>query len=535
MTAAILSACVLLTGGAPVAPLIHTSSGWVRGTSEHGIDAFKGIPYAQPPVGRLRWHAPEPATAWTATRDASRFGNACLQRPRAALRATPSEDCLYLNVWRPHPLRAPAPILVWIHGGGDVVGAASQAVYDGSSFAKRGLVFVSFNYRLGRVGFFDHPALENAHEGPVGNFAIMDMIAALKWVQSNAAAFGGDPRRVTVMGESSGAASVVALLISPKAHGLFSQAIVLSGEGRDLGLGGLTSTTGPDNASTRGARFAHGYGIDGSDATALARLRALPASDLLSDVGIGLADRTTYTGGEIVDGSIIPSDPQTAFASGSANYVPILVGSTSDELAAIGLPCVADPFSFFGADEARARELYADVPATDPNRKSTDTIVVASDAGSTISANITMNESERYLAGVMTAHHQVAWLDRFGYVPTARRSHQRLAPHASDNPFTFDTLPNTASAQDHAMADSMNAYFANFALHGNPNAPGLPAWLPYAPGDERLMDFTSDRGPVFERDPIADRLDLIAKVRNAKHIVYRSALPSTNFVFGCTP
>ena len=516
---ALVALLILLAGAAPLSPVVTLPQGTLRGASAGGIDSFLGVPYAKPPVGALRWHAPEAATPWNGTRDAVSFGHACLQSPRPGLGATPSEDCLYLNVWRPSALKARAPVLVWIHGGGDLGGAASQPAYAGSAFARHGLVFVSFNYRLGRVGFFDHPALERAHEGPVGNFAIMDMLAALRWVRANIAAFGGDPARVTVMGESSGAASVVALLVSPQARGLFSQAIVLSGASRDFTLGGLTANQGADNAAQRGLRFAAAHGIRGAGANALAQLRMLPSDALLEDQGLGLGDRTTYTSGEIVDGTIIVTDPQTAFAGGTANYVPVLVGSTSQELPAVGPSCVSDPLSFFGSDEERAREAYAGVSPHD--------------LGDTIAADVAMNEPARYLAGVMTKHGRHAWLDRFGYVPSALRSQQQGATHASDLRFDFNTLSPSASAQDRAMATTINAYYANFALFGDPNGAGLPAWEPFVENGDKLMNFTSVSGAAYERDPISDRVNLIATVRNTRHLVYRSAVPSTNFVFGC--
>jgi para-nitrobenzyl esterase len=518
--ASLLVVLLCLTAAAPSAPVIDIQQGRLSGTSDAGIEVFRGIPYAQPPIGALRWHAPETALPWSNTRTATNFGHACLQEPRPSLGTAPSEDCLYLNVWRPSVIPAPIPVLLWIHGGGDLGGAASQPVYDGSAFARRGLVFVSFNYRLGRAGFFDHPALERAHEGTVGNFAIMDMLAALRWVQSNAAAFGGDPHRVTLMGESSGAASEIALLISPQARGLFSQAIVLSGASRDFTLGGLTAVGGFDNAATRGLRFAQQHGIDGTDADALLKLRELPIDALLADADIGLGDHTTYTGGEIQDGSIIPSAPQAAFERGRANFVPTLVGSTSQELPAIGPTCVNDPLGFFVENEAIARRLYAAVPAAE--------------LGSTLSGNVAMNEPARFLADVMTKHGQPAWLYRFSYVRTADRATQPLAAHGSDNAFTFDTVAQrAASPEDEAMAQTVNAFYANFALHQNPNAPGLPLWKQFTANDDDLMNFTADRGARFERDPIADNINLITHARASRGMTYRTALPATNFIFGC--
>ena len=242
--AAILAAPWATAGAAPApAPSpVKTDSGLVAGVAGDGVIAFKGVPYAAPPVGDLRWRPPQPVVAWTGVRNADQYGHDCMQEPfpsdAAPLGAPPGEDCLYVNVWVPAERpRTPLPVMVWIHGGGFVNGGSSPAVYDGSRFAKRGLVFVSLNHRLGRFGFFAHPALsKETPSGPLGNYGFLDQIAVLKWVQRNAAAFGGDPKNVTIFGESAGGGSVNTMMISPLAAGLFHKAIVESGGGRARGL-----------------------------------------------------------------------------------------------------------------------------------------------------------------------------------------------------------------------------------------------------------------------------------------------------------
>ena len=218
-------------------PVVKIESGRIRGVSSDGINIFKGIPYARPPVGLLRWRPPQPAEGWLEIRPATEYGHDCMQNPfpgdAAPLQTKPSEDCLYLNVWAPaNADHKSLPVMFWIHGGGFVNGGSSPAVYSGAAFAKKGVVFVSINYRLGRFGFFAFPALREEGD-PMGNYGYMDQIAALKWVKANIAAFGGNPNKITVFGESAGGGSVNMLLTSPLAHGLFQQAMVESGGGRD--------------------------------------------------------------------------------------------------------------------------------------------------------------------------------------------------------------------------------------------------------------------------------------------------------------
>ena len=230
---------IAIAGGALCASdVVKTDSGRLKGVTAQGVTSFKGIPYAAAPVGELRWRPPQPVKPWSGVRPASEYGADCMQKPfpgdAAPLGVTPAEDCLYVNVWIPAPSPAKKlPVMVWIYGGGFVNGGSSPAVYDGSQFAKRGVVFISFNYRLGRFGYFGFPALTNENPSePHGNYAYMDQIAALQWVRRNAAAFGGDPGNVTLFGESAGGGSVFAMLTSPLSQGLFQKAIIESGGGR---------------------------------------------------------------------------------------------------------------------------------------------------------------------------------------------------------------------------------------------------------------------------------------------------------------
>ncbi|PWT84156.1 MAG: carboxylesterase, partial [Proteobacteria bacterium] len=277
---AALAAALLALGGSALAQEVKIDTGRLKGATHDGVVSYKGIPFAAPPVGDLRWRPPQPAKPWTGVRSAQEYASDCAQKPfpgdAAPLGTPPAEDCLYANVWLPE--KAPSrkmPVMVWIYGGGFVNGGSSPSVYDGSQFAKRGVVFVSFNYRLGRFGFFAHPALtkENPNE-PHGNYGYMDQIAALQWVRKNVAAFGGDPGNVTLFGESAGGGSVLTMMTSPMAKGLIHKAIVESGGGRTLLMGrrylDKASPEGTPSAESIGIAFAKSVGIEGTDAAALA-------------------------------------------------------------------------------------------------------------------------------------------------------------------------------------------------------------------------------------------------------------------------
>jgi para-nitrobenzyl esterase len=471
------------------------ASGRLAGRLEGDVAVYRGIPYAAPPVGPLRWRAPQPAPRWAGVRDAFTLGFDCphVDDPGDTLAGTQahSEDCLTLNVWA--PARAgerPAPVMVWIHGGGFTNGAASVAAYDGAAFARRGVVVVTLNYRLGRFGFFAHPALtEEAGGERVGNFGLLDQIAALKWVRRNIAAFGGDPERITIAGESAGGWSVNMLMTSPAAQGLFHQAVAQSAGGRAGTFGRRLVSW--DEGQVIGATFAGQLGARGGHAAALETLRALPAEALLVDPFF-IAPRDTYSG-PMIDGGLVPKDPGQAFAEGLAAPVPYLVGCNSREAddMAEARPMAAALLSAVPPVAAALAKAYGD----------------ADTAEARLMSDIVFVEPARFSARCQ-ARRAPVHLYRFGYVPQAYAAVLKGAPHTMDVPFVFDaTGPDT---RDRAVGAMMNGYWANFILTGDPNGAGLPPWPAYAAPDQPVLFVGLDGSAHASPDPKAAVLDVLA-------------------------
>lgn len=497
---------------------VKIETGRLRGVVRDGVVSFKGVPFAAPPVGDFRWRPPQPAKAWTGVRQASEFGADCMQKPfpgdAAPLGVQPAEDCLYVNVWAPESRAGKKlPVMVWIYGGGFVNGGSSPAVYDGSQFAKRGVVFVSFNYRLGRFGFFAHPALVKENpDGPLGNYGYLDQIAALKWVRRNIAAFGGDPGNVTLFGESAGGGSVMTIMTSPMAKGLIQKAIIESGGGRKLLMGvrylDRTGPTGMPSAESVGAAFAKKAGIEGEDAAALAALRKLPADAVVAGLNMATMGTPTYSG-PMVDGKVVIESPSEAYAAGRGAKIPIMVGANSAD---IGFPrgrTLNELLAPFGADREKARTAY------DPGGSGK-----VREIGVTIASDQMMVEPARHTARSIAAVGQAAYLFRFSYVAESTRKQWPGAPHATEIPFVFDTVAarygKDLTDADRAMAQAANAYWVNFAKSGDPNGHGLPEWPAYSPKTDILMDFSA-LGPVAKPDPWKDRLDLAERLAEQKN------------------
>jgi para-nitrobenzyl esterase len=504
------------TDAARSAPIVRTASGAVEGTREGDLAVFKGIPFARPPVGPLRWRAPQALQHWAGVRRADAFRPDCASNSEpnsgSPLRVAQSEDCLYLNIWKPAQARAPLPVLVWIYGGGFTNGGTSPAIYDGANLARQGVLVVSINYRVGQLGFFAHPALAVEQAGQArGNYGFLDQIAALKWIRRNAAAFGGDPKNVTVFGESAGGFSVHMLLMSPLAKGLIDKAIIQSGGGRRTIMTGQRMSddgTGKRPAAEKtGLAWAQSHGIDGSGPDALARLRALPTAAVLEGVGF----MSPLYSGPMIDGTIIPYNMMTAYDSGRFAHVPLIIGTDSADLSLNHAQSKEEVFAAFGDQAARARAVY------DPDGR-TDLEVIRGEEG----ADEMMHETARFTAERFAEAALPAYLYRFDYVAAAHRVRAGSSPpynysgligavHGEEIPFVFDTLParygEQTTEQDQQIARMMSGYWVAFARTGDPNGPGRPAWRPYAPASGQLL-LIGEHGVSMSPDPWKDRLDV---------------------------
>ena len=463
------------------APEVGIAAGRLAGARANGVAVFKGIPYAAPPVGPLRWRAPQSGPSWNGVRDAASFGPVCPQHATEGLVARAdlpqSEDCLTLNVWTPdlHPA-AGLPVMVWIHGGGFDQGGSSVPRYDGGALAQHGIVVVTFNYRLGRLGFFALPALAAEHPGePFANYGLLDQIAALQWVRDNIAAFGGDPAEVTIFGESAGGVSVDALMASPAARGLFARAISESGA--------VFGTAELADAERSAAAFAQRLGAGGDDA--LAKLRSASVDSILAAQG--------DENGPVVDGTLLREDIAVAFAEGHIARVPYLTGTNSDEGSLL-------------------RGQTADF-LTAPLGDRLPSVRARYEEGGKISDaefdRLLFNDyffaaTSRLLAGFVARAGGAAYVYRFQFLPAILR--MRHAPgvmHGGEMAFVFGFGPLGAFAppQDLAVRDMVQAYWTNFAKTGDPNGAGLPEWPRFegAAPATLVIDDTTRAVPDFRK------------------------------------
>jgi len=467
---------------APEIPLVNVAQGRLAGTTEEGCTVFRGIPFAAPPVGELRWRGPVPPANWEGVRPATRFSPASwqsLEYCKAVGGGDPgqfSEDCLYLNIWTPAKTGdEPLPVMVWLHGGGYTIGAGGLPPYDGRGFASRGVVFVSINYRLGHLGFFAHPALEGEDPaGPLYNFALMDQIAALEWVQENIHAFGGDAGNVTLFGESAGARSVLSLLASPLAGGLFHKAIAQS------------AYTLPDverhQALRKGISLARHFGLE--DATA-EQLRELPADlfwTLEAPLNIGPAP--------VSGDRVLPEPMLDTFLAGRQHPMPVMIGSNSDE---------ASVLSYFGIDLAGQIELLRRekrfglglIKLLYPGVKGDAELgrQVCRDMAFTTMGFVVMQAQQR--AG------QPCWRYYFDYVAEAeRKTYANGTWHGNEIPYVFDTLRLTPPACDYVTADDLAfsakvcdywAEFARAATSASEQLDGVLRWPACTRRKDRTM------------------------------------------------
>lgn len=468
--APLLLTLVCLASHVSASPSIRIAQGALTGTSRDGVVAFRAIPYAAAPVGELRWKAPAAAQAWRGARNASAFGPVCPQPPvdwAGHDLDRQSEDCLTLNVWTPKlSTSARLPVMVWFHGGGYTNGAGSQGTYEGTKLARRGVVIVTVNYRLGALGFLAHPAL--TAESPLhtsGNYGLLDQIAALKWVRANIARFGGDPHNVTIFGQSAGGGSAILLTVSPMARGLFQKAIIESGAA--LKLPSARDGEGPSliDAERSGVALAAKLHANG-----LAALRALPACAFLS------RDVPAINMGPIIDGKVVPEDITSAYRAQRDSRVPILLGWNSNEAG-----------RFLG--KVTRSEYLANIQSLGPLAADFLRIYPAStDAEASEAAIDLASDTEFGWRGWSLAEARLAksspatFLYQFDNPPPGPDgSRTKGAVHSDELRYVWgnDDPDNKWSAADNKLEDVIQSYWVNFARTGDPNGVGLVPWAPY--------------------------------------------------------
>jgi len=488
---------------------IQVDGGLIAGTPSpqwsYGIRVFRGVPYAAPPVGNLRWRSPQPVVPWQGVKEADHYSPACMQAPTAKDSngwmdgLTPvSEDCLYLNIWTPaKSADDKLAVMVFIPGGGNTRGAASELQYDGNNLAKKGVVYVDINYRLGVFGFLAHPDLtkESEHHAS-GNYALQDQIAALRWIQRNIAKFGGNPNNVMLFGHSAGASNLAALMASPQAKGLFHRALAQSG-----GLGNQVPLAQAEEA---GVKFAESLG-----AHSILQLRAKSAEEVLN------ARRTLN--GPIVDGWVLPQDIFSIFAAGKQNDVPLIAGSVGDDGFGAGPSKLADVPKW-------ARDNFGDL--ADQYMKifpsATDADVVK--AGRAVRRDRSLVGARDWVAVQSQTGKSKAFWYLFNHASpmppgamfSGRPATDMGSYHGGELVYVWNNLylkdwPWTPA--DHSLGELMSSLWTNFAKTGDPNGPGLPKWPSYDAKNEMLLYITTDG--KAQAPPYKPELDFLTKAAAA--------------------
>ena len=477
---------------------VKVSEGMVQGTFENGLTVYKGIPFAAPPVGDLRWKAPQSAAKWDGVKQATKYGPAAFQGGNPP--SGKSEDCLYLNVWTPaKSAREKIPVLVWIYGGGFSFGSTAEPGYNGEKLAKKGVVLVSIAYRVGQLGFLAHPELSAENPNHVsGNYGLLDQIAGLQWIKKNIAAFGGDPDKVTIFGESAGGISVSMLCASPLAKGLFQGAISESGGS----FGPTRSTTYPGEnmktlkqAELDGKSYAQKVG-----ASSIAELRKIEADKLPLGMGMG-------GGWPITDGYVIPDDQHKMYEAGKYNDIPVLIGYNSDEGASF-------------SREKKPEEYIAGVKAR--YGKFADDLIKAYPAGETTVPKTARDLARDAAFGWQTwswarlqsqTGKSKVFLYYFDQHPDYPKDSPRFgygSPHGQEVAYVFMNLdasnPQTTKS-DLEISEAMGTYWTNFAKYGDPNGTGVPKWPTFSDATPVMMYLgpTPHIGPV----PSAESLKVL--------------------------
>lgn len=457
-------------------PDVQVAGGMLRGSIEAGEGVFRGIPYAAPPVGELRWREPKPVNAWTGLKSATGFGPSCVQDYNFGAQ---SEDCLTLNIWTPEwPVRTPTAVMVWFHGGGDTEGGSNSPYFYGDSLAKRGVIVVSVNYRLGVFGFMAHPELtrESPHHAS-GNYGLLDQIAALKWVKENIASFGGDPARVTIFGQSAGAADVERLMVSPLSRGLFSGAIAESGAARRYDRPLEQQERECEQVAQRLRPPAQNQ---------IAWLRKLSAQQILAAF--------SHADGQCrpinLDGYVLPEQPIRVFEESRAHPVPFILGNTLREgfdRSETSLAELKDDIRRqYGELAQKAFDVYG---LNGPNLPPPDPLYGP--------APIQWGTDQQHRCRAVVqgiAHSKIAPFYQFEFQRTLPGQDVASSTHTDEIPYVFGVVfspryGRTFNEADRRTAGQVQHYWINFAMNGDPNGPGLPAWNKFDPAGRAYMAF----------------------------------------------
>jgi len=474
--------------------VVKLDSGKISGVQQGGTWTYLGIPYAKPPVGNLRWKPPEAPVAWSGTRACTKYGATCPQPPGQISYGKTSEDCLYLNVWTPAKASTEKlPVMVWIYGGAFTTGSGSDPGFNGVNLTKQGVIVVTINYRVGMFGFMAHPELskESPHSSS-GNYGLMDMIQALKWVKKNINGFGGDPGRVTVFGQSSGAESIQYLLVSPPARGLFQRAISESGPRWHYGWISPMNPTLEDAYKT-GEQMAVNLGCDKAS-DQIAAMRAKSSDEVLQASGYTVEESCPPTGIQAavnVDSWVVPDKPETLYNAGKQMNVPVLIGENKDDGTAFGaivqknnITTAQYPTIIQGAvGDASAAEVTAMFPVT-------------SDAqvGATVSNLLTQMDfasCARYICqSTTTKTNSKAFLYQFTRVPPNKAGALLGCHHSAELEYVFGNLPSSEGfgPKDTEISNTMMGYWTRFAKTGDPNGGGSTAWPAYSSSKEQNLE-----------------------------------------------
>jgi para-nitrobenzyl esterase len=487
----------------PISIIIDTEGGQIQGIQEAGYKSFKGIPFAAPPVGELRWKDPQPVEPWEGVLKADTFACGCSQAQNLQPQ---SEDCLYLNIWTPaNFVREKLPVMVWIHGGGFSAGAPLESTYYGEKLTRKGVIYVSIAYRLGQLGFLAHPELSTESPNKVsGNYGLLDQIAALQWIKRNIAAFGGDPAKVTIFGESAGAISVSMLCASPLAKGLFSGAISESGGNfgpveKDFRQDGIVSLHGAENA---GIEFMKQMG-----ANSIEELRKMDPRDFYNN-------REAGRGGfwPNADGYVIPNDQYKLYEAGNYNDVNVIIGTNSDEGGMFIRSSEPDAYKQrtiqrFGDFADKILEAY-------PGDTEEQTYTSSADIFRETAFAWPSWAWARLQSRTGNSKVFMYYFDQKQPENPRMPIKLRGAPHAAEIKYVLENIdPTRYSEEDLKLSDMMGTYWTNFAKYGDPNGDNLPAWTEFTEENQSVMYFknTPGQGPESGPVPNLDKLELMEK------------------------